>query len=145
MSNNSENPVKGANFQKAVAGWFKNTYDKDFILEQKIKIGNPPKDHRFDIVSVDNTIVIECKCYKWTESGNVPSAKMGFTNEAAFYMSFLPDTYDKYIVMAYSWHDKRKKTLAEYYYETYKHLLNNIKIAEYNPGTNEFRVINSST
>ena len=141
MRKNSENPGVGAAFQKSVADRIQRDYDKGFILEKKIQIGNPPKDHKFDIVAADSSMAIECKCYTWTESGNVPSAKMGFTNEAAFYLSFLPETYDKYIVMAYSWHEKRKKTLAEYYYETYKHLLNDIKVAEYNPETDEFRVI----
>ena len=123
------------------ADWFQRQYNIEFILEKKIPIGEPGKDHKFDIVSADNKMAIECKCYTWTESGNVPSAKMGFTNEAAFYLSFLPESYEKYIVMAYSWHEKRKKTLAEYYYETYRHLLQNIKVAEYNPDTDGFRVI----
>ncbi len=141
MRNNSENPRAGADFQRRVADWFQRQYNIEFILEKKIPIGEPRKDHKFDIVSADNKMAIECKCYTWTESGNVPSAKMGFTNEAAFYLSFLPESYEKYIVMAYSWHEKRKKTLAEYYYETYRHLLQNIKVAEYNPDTDGFRVI----
>ena len=141
MRKNSENPAAGAAFQQAVADWFERNRGIDVSLEKKIPIGNPPKDHKFDIVSSDNRIAIECKCYTWTETGNVPSAKMGFCNEAAFYLSFLPDTYEKYIVMAYSWHEKRKKTLAQYYYETDRHLLNDIKVAEYNPDTDEFRII----
>lgn len=70
-----------------------------FEMEKKLAIGNPPKGHKFDIVSEDAHIAIECKRYTWTEGGNVPSAKMGTMNEAVFYLSFLPDTYDKYIVM----------------------------------------------
>lgn len=71
----------------------------------------------------------------------MPSAKMGFTNEAAFYLSFLPDTYTKYIVMLYSYHEKRGETLAEYYYRRYQHLLGDIKVAEYDPESKEMRVI----
>lgn len=138
---NSENPKVGAVFQTKVAEWFRRHYSTEFVLEKKIPIGDPAKDHRFDIVSADETMAIECKCYTWTETGNVPSAKMGFTNEAAFYLSFLPDSYEKYIVMAYSWHNKREKTLAEYYHETYRHLLHNIIVAEFNSDTDEFRVI----
>lgn len=141
MRKNSENPGVGAAFQRAVCDWFVNNRGGSFVLEKKIGIGEPPKDHKFDIVSEDGSIAIECKCYTWTETGNVPSAKMGFCNEAAFYLSFLPETYEKYIVMAYSWHDKRKMTLAEYYYETNRHLLRNIKVAEYNSATGEFRII----
>ena len=138
---NSDNPKKGAYFQKEVQQYFINTYGPGFELEKKIPIGEPPKDHKFDIVNPDKRIVIECKCYTWTETGNDPSAKMGFTNEAAFYLSFLPDTYEKYIVMLYSYSVKRGETLAEYYYRMNKHLLGNIKIAEFDPDTNKLRVI----
>lgn len=138
---NSDNPRNGAMFQKQVKDWFQRNYAMFFELEKKISIGNPPKDHKFDIVSEDGAIVVECKRYTWTETGNVPSAKMGFTNEAVFYLSFLPDEYERYIVMLYSYHQKRKESLAEYYYRTNRHLLGNIKVAEYNPETDEFRII----
>lgn len=101
---NSDNPKKGADFQKQVMDWFLKEYGPGFEMETKIPIGNPAKDHKFDIVNLEKRIVIECKCYTWTETGNVPSAKMGFANEAAFYLSFLPETYEKYIVMLKSHH-----------------------------------------
>lgn len=141
MNSNKENPGIGADFQEKVAEWFRNNYHKDFTVEKKISIGNPPKEHKFDIVAEDNSFAIECKCYTWTETGNVPSAKMGFTNEAAFYLSFLPDTYEKYIVMLRATHEKRNETLAEYYYRTNKHLLGKTKVAEYEPKTGTFVVI----
>ena len=138
---NSDNPRNGADFQRQVLHWFRKNYGSDFELEKKIPIGNPAKDHKFDIVNTAGTIAIECKRYTWTETGNVPSAKMGFTNEAAFYLSFLPETYEKYIVMLKSLHPKRNESLAEYYYRMNKHLLGNIKIAEFDPDTNKLRVI----
>lgn len=85
--------------------------------------------------------VVECKCYTWTESGNVPSAKMGFTNEAAFYLSFLPDSVEKIIVMAKSTHPRRGETLAEYYFRTYRHLLGKIKVMEFDMSTGNMRSI----
>ncbi|MGI6700761.1 MAG: hypothetical protein ACOX6G_10695 [Christensenellales bacterium] len=138
---NSDNPKTGAVFQRQVQNWFIRNYQRPFVLEKKIPIGNPPKEHRFDIVDEHDTIIVECKRYVWTESGNVPSAKMGFTNEAAFYLSFLPETCEKYIVMLYSYHEKRRESLAEYYYRTYRHLLGSIKVAEYNPDTDEFHIV----
>ena len=100
MRSNSENPAIGAKFQEDVAAWFKNTYKKEFILEKKIPIGySDKKDHKFDIVSDDNTIAIECKCYSWTETGNVPSAKMGAANEAVFYLSFLINYIARYLLL----------------------------------------------
>ena len=139
MSKNSEHSHIGATFQRLVRDWFGNKYDQAFELEKKIAIGNPPKDHKFDIVCTERKIAIECKRYTWTKSWNVPSAKMGFTNEAVFYLSFLPDEYTKYIVMYYSYYSKRAETLAEYYYRRYKHLIGDVHILEYNPEDNTMR------
>lgn len=138
---NSDNPRNGAIFRSQVRDWFEKQYGTGFELERKIAIGNPAKDHKFDIVNEDKKIAIECKRYTWTETGNVPSAKMGFTNEAAFYPSFLPDSYEKYIVMPCFHHAKRNESLAEYYYRTNKHLIGKTKVAEYDPETDELRMI----
>lgn len=141
---NSDNPKNGAYFQKEVQKYFIDTFGSGFELEKKIPIGKPPKDHKFDIVNFDLGIVIECKRYTWTEAGNVPSAKMGFTNEAAFYLSFLPDSYKKYIVMLEAHHPKRQESLAEYYYRINKHLIGACKVAEYEPASRRFRIINET-
>ena len=138
---NSDNPKIGAIFQKQVLGWFQDHYKGSFVMEKKLPIGEPAKDHKFDIADSAETIAIECKRYTWTVSGNVPSAKMGFTNEAAFYLTFLPDSYEKYIVMLRDYNEKRNESLAEYYYRTNKHLLGKIKVAEYDPEKNELRIV----
>ena len=140
-ASNSENPKNGATFQRQVQNWFIRRYGQGFELETKIPIGDPAKDHKFDIVNLVKKIAIECKRYTWTETGNVPSAKMGFTNEAAFYLSFLPDEFEKYIVMLRSYHAKRNESLAEYYYRTNKHLIGKTKIAEYDPESDELFII----
>lgn len=62
---------------------------------------------------------------------------MGFANEAAFYLSFLTSDYKKYIIMLKDYNRKRKESLAEYYFRTYKHLLGDIIVAEYDPKTNK--------
>lgn len=114
MNRNSENPKVGAQFQRKVASWLERNLRKEFILEKPIAIGDPSKDHKFDIVAADGAMAVECKCYTWTEGGNVPSAKMGTANEAAFYLSFLPEHYTKMIVMLRTYQEKRRETLAEY-------------------------------
>lgn len=138
---NSDNPKNGAVFQMQVAQWFTEHYKKQFILEKKIPIGNPGKNHKFDIVDADNTMAIECKRFTWTSTGNTPSAKLHSANEAAFYLSFLPDTFEKIIVMSYAKHPMKKETLAEYYYRMNYHLLGKTKVAEYNPETKEMRFL----
>lgn len=147
INKNNENPQIGKAFQIAVKGWFEKHYNIVFDLERKISIGNPPKLHSFDISDFDEKLVIECKCYTWTETGNVPSAKMGFTNEAAFYLSFLPKETEKFIVMLRAEHAKRSETLAEYYFRTNRHLLGNINLLEYDMHTGEMFLVgvNDST
>ena len=141
MNKNSENPRVGKEFQLAVKEWFEEVYTAPFEIERKIAIGRPAKMHSFDISSLDESIVVECKCYTWTETGNVPSAKMGFTNEAAFYLSFLPDDTERIIVMLHAEHAKRNETLAEYYFRTNRHLLGRIKIYEFDLQTKEMRFV----
>ena len=131
MNTNSENPRVGKAFQIAVKEWFESEYSTTFVLEEKIPIGKPSKLHSFDIADNERNVVVECKCYTWTEAGNVPSAKMDFTNEAAFYLSFLPETTEKIIVMLRAKHYKRNETLAEYYFRTNRYLLGKIKIFEF--------------
>ena len=141
MNANSENPRVGKAFQIAVKEWFESEYNTTFVLEEKIPIGKPSKLHSFDIADNEQNIVVECKCYTWTEAGNVPSAKMGFTNEAAFYLSFLPETTEKIIVMLRAEHPKRSETLAEYYFRTNRHLLDKIKVFEFDIETRSMYLV----
>ena len=112
-----------------------------FEVEHPICIGNPAKPHKFDISDVNERIVIECKCYTWTDTGNIPSAKLRGLNEAIFYFSFLPQGIEKVLVMAYAVHPKKNETLAEYYFRTNGHLLGDVKVMEYNIETNNMRII----
>jgi len=43
------------------------------------------KVHKFDLVSQNKKMVVECKKYYWTKGGNPPSAKFATLNEAVFY------------------------------------------------------------
>lgn len=141
MNTNSDNPKVGKQFQMEVKRWLEEDKLLSFVLEKRIAIGNPAKLHGFDIVDTDCRIVVECKCYTWTETGNVPSAKMGFVNEAAFYLSLLPDTVDKAIVMLRATHQRRKETLAEYYFRTNRHLLGKTKIMEFDMNTKKMILV----
>lgn len=127
---NKENPKRGRDFEDLA----KRILEKELGIKLKqqviIKIGNPATNHIFDLVSEDGKIIIECKNYSWTKSGNVPSAKLAFLNEAAFYLSFLSENKGKYIVMRKCFQEKKRKTLAKYYYDRYKHLLKGIKVIE---------------
>ena len=141
MNTNNDNPKVGKQFQLEVKKWFEENESSSFVLEKKIAIGNPPKLHGFDIADEGCRIVVECKCFTWTETGNIPSAKMGFANEAAFYLSLLPNDVDKVIVMLKATHQKRKETLAEYYYRTNRHLLAKIMLMEFDIVTKEMKLV----
>ena len=141
MNSNSENPRVGRLFQIQVQQWFQAVRKEVYQLEVPIAIGNPAKPHKFDLANSSGKTVVECKCYTWTETGNVPSAKMRSINEAAFYLSFLPADVEKYIVLAKATHPRRNETLAEYYFRINHHLLGNIKILEYDANTNVMRLI----
>lgn len=127
---NSLNTGKGRSFQKQAAELLSIHFGVLFKLDYPIKIGNPPKEHCFDLVSVNLQYVGECKNYSWTEAGNVPSAKMAFINEAVLYLSFLPADKIRFIAMRKDVHPTRGETLAEYYHRTYHHLLGDIFIIE---------------
>lgn len=53
---NSDNPRKGAEFQRQVQAWFQEQLGPGFELETKIPIGDPAKDHKFDIVNLEKRI-----------------------------------------------------------------------------------------
>ena len=141
MNTNIENAQVGRNFQKKVKQWFESNKKLGFKLEHPICIGNPAKPHRFDICDEGENIVIECKCYAWTNTGNIPSAKLTTLNEAIFYFTFLPAETEKILVMAYAVHPNKSETLAEYYFRTHCHLLGDIKIMEFCVETDEMRII----
>jgi hypothetical protein len=139
---NRSNPKRGSEFEKLSKKIMDNRFRVDFEINGKIKIGRPAKEHKFDLVS--NNFVGECKCYSWTKPGNIPSAKITLLNEAAFYLFNIPKKKNikKFIVMKRDFHKKRKETLAEYYYRTNKHLLNDIDIFEIDERTKKVRKIN---
>lgn len=141
---NSLNTGKGRDFQIAAAKILGAYLGTEFRIDYPIAIGKPPKAHRFDLVSSDAAIVGECKNYSWTETGNMPSAKMGFINEAVLYLSHLPKPTKKFIAMRLDRHARRQESLAEFYVRTYLHLLQGIEIFEIDMQTGVVRGHNIS-
>jgi hypothetical protein len=89
-----------------------------------IPIGiNGLKDHEFDLGSIEQKILVECKSHTWTETGNVPSAKMMAWNQAMYYFYATPGEYRKIFFVLKDFSVKRQETLADYYIRTYYHLI----------------------
>ena len=141
MNTDKENLNVGKNFQSLTAKLLAEYYGKEFLFERAIDIGNPPKSHKFDLVSSDRSVAVECKCYSWTMGQNNPSAKMATLNEAVLYFKLMPDLWKKVIVMKKSIHLKRSETLAEYYLRIYNFMLDGITLIEIDVDTQAIKVI----
>ena len=90
------------------------------------------KSHCFDFGCENQKIIVECKSHKWTSGSNIPSAKLTVWNEAMYYFSIAPADYKKILFVLHDDCSKRKMSLAEYYYKTYRHMIpNNTEIFEF--------------
>ena len=127
---NSENPRIGREFQDLVQSIVEKRYCIPFEQEATIPIGKPPKKHKYDLASIDRSIVVECKCYTWTESGNVQSAKLMGLDEAVFYFGFLPPKTRKILCMKKAIFPGKDETLADYYVRVHGHLLGDVYVYE---------------
>lgn len=141
MNSNSDNPRVGKVFQELTAKLLSDYYGVAFDTEIPIPIGEPAKLHRFDCVSADKNIAVECKCYTWTHTGKIPSAKLAFLNQSILYALLLPDGVKKVIAVQKAQHPRRSETLAEYYYRTYRHLLSGITLLEIDTNLNIVKCI----
>jgi len=142
---NRLNTGKGRSFQLRAAEILSRKFGVKFKMNFAISIGNPPKEHQFDLVSEDLRYVGECKNYSWTEGKNVPSAKMAFVNEAVFYLSFLPPDKERFVVMRKDIHPTKRESLTSYYYRTYRHVLGNVYIVEVDLEHDSANVIGKET
>ncbi len=138
---NSLNTGKGRRFQDQAAELLGHHFGVNFRKNAEIPIGKPPKTHKFDLATSDLHYVGECKNYSWTEGKNVPSAKMGFVNEAVFYLTFLSPETVRFVAMRRDIHPATHENLAEYYYRTYHHLLGNVFIIEVDIESGEIKEI----
>jgi len=130
---NALNTSKGREFQLLAARCLSDHLHTKFITEHAISIGSPPKPHHFDLASIDNKYIGECKNFSWTEGNNIPSAKMTTINEAVFYLQHVPSDKIRFVILRRDINNKRRESIAEYYYRINKHLLSGIKILELNP------------
>ena len=128
----------GREFEFMVQGFFTNQKGLNLVANLSLEIGvdEKKKKHAFDFGNTDQKVIVECKSHRWTESGNVPSAKLTVWNEAMYYFHISPQDYQKIFVVLKDFSQKRNETLAEYYIRTHEHLVPpDVEIWEYNPQT----------
>jgi len=94
---------------------------KCFPLE--IGAGTSKKCRQFDLGLEEPAILVECKSHRWTETGNMPSAKVTVWNESMFYFHIAPNHYRKVLFVVRDIHARRAESLAEYYVRNYSHLI----------------------
>ena len=114
----------GREFERSAQKYFKSV-GVELVENVKIPVGveEKTKIHAFDLGCNESNIIVECKSHRWTEGGNVPSAKLTVWNEAMLYFIAAPNEYRKIMFVLKDYSSKRKETLAQYYLRTYPHLI----------------------
>ena len=121
--NSISNTFVGKEFELTALNYFKKK-GIDLMLHYSINVGlEYKKKHNFDLGN--DKFLVECKSMKWTESDNVPSAKIRSWNEAMYYFHIAPKNYTKILFVQMDYSQVRTKTLLEYYIEKYYHLIPN--------------------
>lgn len=124
-------------FEKRVRAFF--DLKKGWKLSKRsLEIGRrdsgTPLIHEFDLVSEDGSVVGECKCYKWTKSGNYPQGKISTANEALFYLSRV-NAKEKFLVLNEDV-SLEGKSLPDVYVRRSSGLMDDIKVYKYVCGSN---------
>jgi len=101
---------------------------KDSFSERELIVG-VNKKHKFDLVSSDNSIVVECKSYTWTKDDNFPSAKISTAIEAAFYLSRI--LAERKIIVFQDDFNTKGESLVETFVKRYDGVLDDIEIWRY--------------
>ena len=133
---NSSNAQRGADFEQLVREVLASELDLDLALSLAVPIGDPPKPHRFDLGSLEQQVVAECKNHTWTKTNNIPSARITTLREAVFYLRLAPEGYRRILAMKRHTHPDRDESLAEYFVRLNQHLLGDVEVIEIaEPGT----------
>ena len=94
------------------------------LSEVALGVGNPPKQHRFDLVATDESWILECKALVWRENGGVPQAKITSITEAAMCLRDCVNQKSKRaIALGRAVHPRRTESLGEYYARLHSHSL----------------------
>lgn len=117
------NTHAGREFEEAAQLYFQST---GLVLSATFPIpvgGKIKKLHKFDLGSENPQILVECKSYTWTESGNIPSAKIKGMNEVMLLFSVTPSNYRKILFILKHLHPRSRQSLAAHYIRSQGHLI----------------------
>lgn len=137
------NSAAGAAFE-LLAQNFWRTQGIDLQLNFPLEIGVSilKKQRKFDLGSKQHGIILECKSHRWTESDNLPSAKVTVWNESMYYFSMCPPEYRKIFFCLRDFSLRRQCTLADYYVNKYAHMIpDDVEIWEYDDASNTAKLV----
>jgi hypothetical protein len=120
-------------FEERVGEYFGEKLGREFA-EIKCQVG-PDQEHKFDLVSSDGNIVIECKSYTWTDGGNFPQAKVSTANEALLFLSRV--NADRKILVMQDDVNSDGKSLVSSYVERYDGLMDDVEVWRYLPRSDD--------
>ena len=132
----ASNRHKGDAFAKGVGELLKSP-GHNIQPEYQVRIGigrTNKKPHKFDWGN--ESLLVECKAYNWTESGNVPSAKLTTVNEVMLYFLCAPMPFRKMLFLLTTGRRPKgnSETLAEYYLRMNGHLIpDDVEVYEFDP------------
>lgn len=112
------------------------------VLKPDIPLGvgieGRSKVHIFDLGCLDQKVIVECKSHTWTESGNVPSAKITTWNQAMYFFYAAPNGFRKIFFALKDYSKKRRETLVDYYLRLHDHLIPvDVEFWEYDEETHQ--------
>jgi hypothetical protein len=135
----------GRDFEDKARNYFLQAEGLSLQKNFTVEIGTDiiKKRRRFDLGSEEPAILVECKSHRWTETGNMPSAKVTVWNESMFYFHLAPNYYRKVLFVIRGIHTRRAESLAEYYIRNYSHLIPaGVSIIEFDEASCSTKVFN---
>ncbi len=135
----------GRDFEEVARDYFLQTeglqLQKSFAVDLGANIIK--KRRRFDLGPEEPAILVECKSHRWTETGNMPSAKITVWNESMFYFHLAPSRYRKVLFVIRHVHSRRPESLAERYIKNYSHLIPaGVSIIEFDEASSSAKMFN---
>lgn len=134
----SSNAAVGREFEDAAQIFFHSegvVLARNFVVPVGYKLR---KNKRFDLGSASPRILVECKSYTWTASGNRPSAKIRGMNEAMLLFSVAPRDYRKILFVLKHLHPHSKVSLISHYIKNNGHLIGpGVEIWEFDLGARQ--------
>lgn len=121
----NSNKQKGEGFTGRVHDYLKSdgqSVSREYAVEVGLNSLHK-KNHRFDLGN--ESLLVECKAYDWTESGRIPSAKLATANEAMVYFFTASEAFRKMMFFAETERKGKRnlETLGEYYVRQYLHMI----------------------